>query len=229
MYLFYDYYYVALVLPAIIASLIVQVKLKSTYSKFGKIGNQRRITGAQAAQMVLNYYGINDVRIESISGELTDHFDPTAKVIRLSSGVYNNTSIAAVGIACHEAGHAAQHAEAYKPIVIRNSFVPVCNIGSKLSIPLLIAGVILSFPTLVWAGIILFSLVALFQLLTLPVEFNASNRAIMVIEACGLLSTEERVGAVKVLKAAALTYVAALAVTLAQLLRLILRYAGRRD
>ncbi len=229
MYLFYDYYYVALVLPAIIASLIIQVKLKSTYSRFSKIGNQRMITGAQAAQMVLNYYGITDVRIEGISGELTDHFDPTAKVIRLSSGVYNNTSIAAVGIACHEAGHAAQHAEAYKPIVIRNSFVPVCNIGSKLSIPLLILGVILSYSTLVWLGIIMFSLVALFQFLTLPVEFNASNRAIMVIEANGLLTAEERTGAVKVLKAAALTYVAALAVTLAQLLRLVLRFTGRRD
>ena len=229
MYLFYDYYYVVLVLPAIIASMIVQFKLNSTYSRFSEISNRRMITGAQAAQMVLNYYGINDVRIEGISGKLTDHFDPTEKVIRLSSGVYNSTSIAAVGIACHEAGHAAQHAEAYKPIVIRNSFVPVCNIGSKLSIPLLILGVILSYPPLVWGGIILFSLVALFQLLTLPVEFNASNRAIMVIEACSLLSVEERTGAVKVLKAAALTYVASLAVTLAQLLRLILRYAGRKD
>lgn len=229
MYWLYDYYYIALVLPAIIASLIIQFKLKATYSRFSQVGNQRMITGAQAAQMVLNYYGITDVRIESISGELTDHFDPRDKVIRLSSGVYNNTSIAAVGIACHEAGHAAQHAEAYKPIVIRNSFVPACNIGSKLSVPLIIIGAILSFPSLVWLGIIMFSLVALFQFLTLPVEFNASRRAIMVIEANALLSAEERMGAVKVLKAAAMTYVAALTVSLAQLLRLILRYTGRKD
>lgn len=229
MYLFYDYYYVALVLPALIASLIIQFKLKSTYNRFSKIGNYRRITGAQAAQMVLNYYGITDVQIIPVGGTLSDCFDPKQKVIKLSEGVYGKTSIAAVGIACHEAGHAAQHAEQYAPIVLRNSFVPVANIGSRLSIPLVIIGIIVGFEPLVWVGIILFSFIALFQFLTLPVEFNASNRAIKVIESNGLLTVEERAGAVKVLKAAAMTYVAALAVSVAQLLRLILRFSGRRD
>lgn len=228
MYLFYDYYYVALVLPALIASIIIQVRLKSTYNNFSRIGNYRNITGAQAAQMVLNYYGITDVQIVPTGGTLTDCFDPREKVIKLSEGVYGKSSIAAVGIACHEAGHAAQHAEQYTPIVIRNAFVPVANIGTHLSIPLVIIGFIVGFEPLVWIGIILFSFIALFQFLTLPVEFNASNRAIKVIESNGLLTVEERAGAVKVLKAAALTYVAALAVSIAQLLRLILRFTGRR-
>ena len=159
---------------------------------------------------------------------MTDHYDPTQKVIRLSDGVFNSSSIAAVGIACHEAGHAAQHAENYAPIRIRNSILPVCNIGSSLSIPLLIAGIIFSFEPLVWIGIGFFAFTAVFQFVTLPVEFNASNRAINVIESNGLLSFEEKMGAEKVLKAAAMTYVAALAVSLAQLLRLIFRFTGRR-
>lgn len=228
MYFFYDYYYVLLVVPAIIASLIIQAKLKSTYSRFSQIGNFRNITGAQAAQTVLNYYGITDVRIEPIRGSLTDCYDPREKVIKLSEGVYNSTSIAAVGIACHEAGHAAQHAEAYAPIKVRNSILPVCNIGSMLSFPLILIGFILGFTPFVLLGIVFFSFTAVFQFITLPVEFNASNRAIKVIEANGLLSVEERAGAVKVLKAAAMTYVAALAVSLAQLLRLILKFSGRR-
>lgn len=228
LYLFYDYYYIIFVIPAIILSLIVQFKLKSTYAKYSKVGNARRITGAQAASLVLNYYGISDVNITSVNGTMTDHYDPTQKVIRLSEGVFNSSSIAAVGIACHEAGHAAQHAENYAPIKIRNSILPVCNIGSSLSIPLLIAGVILSFQPLVWIGIGFFAFTAVFQLVTLPVEFNASRRAVNVIESNGLLSFEEKTGAEKVLKAAAMTYVAALAVSLAQLLRLIFRYTGRK-
>lgn len=225
---FYDYYYVVLVLPAIIFSLVIQFKLKSTYRKYSSVGNMRGITGAQAANMVLSYYGVSDVRVEQVAGTMTDHYDPTQKVIRLSDGVYGSSSIAAIGIACHEAGHAAQHAEGYAPIKIRNSILPVCNIGSKLSIPLLIIGLILGFEPLVWVGIGFFGFTALFQFITLPVEFNASNRAIMVIESNGLLSFEEKIGAQKVLKAAAMTYVAALAVSLAQLLRLILRFTGRR-
>ena len=208
--------------------MIIQFKLKSTYAKFSKVGNARRITGAQAAHMVLNYYGISDVNIVPTNGIMTDHYDPTQKVIRLSDGVFNSSSIAAVGIACHEAGHAAQHAENYAPIRIRNSILPVCNIGSSLSIPLLIAGVIFSLEPLVWIGIGFFAFTAVFQFVTLPVEFNASNRAINVIESNGLLSFEEKMGAEKVLKAAAMTYVAALAVSLAQLLRLIFRFTGRR-
>lgn len=227
-YFFFDYYYIIFVIPAVILSLIVQFKLKSTYAKYSKVGNARRITGAQAANLVLNYYGISDVNIVSVAGTMTDHYDPTQKVIRLSEGVFNSSSIAAVGIACHEAGHAAQHAENYAPIKIRNSILPVCNIGSSLSIPLLIAGIVLSFQPLVWIGIGFFAFTTVFQLVTLPVEFNASKRAVNVIESNGLLSFEEKNGAEKVLKAAAMTYVAALAVSLAQLLRLIFRYTGRK-
>ena len=223
---YFDYYYIVLVLPVIIASLIIQAKLKSTYSKYSKIGNARNITGAQAAQMVLGYYGIRDVAIEHVNGKLSDHYDPRTKVIRLSDGVFNGSSIAAVGIACHEAGHAAQHAEAYAPIKVRNLILPVCNIGSTLSMPLLLTGVIFSYEPLVWIGIGFFSFVALFQLITLPVEFNASRRALSVIESNGLLSFEEKKGAASVLKVAAMTYVAALATSVAQLLRLILIFGG---
>jgi Zn-dependent membrane protease YugP len=162
-------------------------------------------------------------------GNLSDCYDPTQKLIKLSEGVYNKSSIAAVGIACHEAGHAAQHAESYAPIKIRNSILPVCNIGSTLSMPLLLIGLVLSFEPLIWVGIGFFSFTAVFQLITLPVEFNASNRAINVIESNGLLTFEEKLGAEKVLKNAAMTYVAALAVSVAQILRLVLRFTGRRD
>ena len=226
--LFYDYYYIILVLPAIVFSLIISSRLKSTYRKYSNIGNSRRITGAQAAKMVLNYYGVNNVNIVPINGTMTDCYDPTQKVIKLSEGVFNSSSIAAIGIACHEAGHAAQHAENYAPIRIRNSILPVCNIGSTLSFPLLLAGLIFGFEPLVWIGIGFFSFTALFQFITLPVEFNASHRAIDVIESNGLLTFEEKAGAQKVLKMAAMTYVAALAVSLAQLLRLVLRFTGRR-
>lgn len=225
---FFDYYYVILILPVVLASLGVQLWLKSTYSKYSKITNSRRITGARAAYMVLQYYGINDVNIMKIGGNMTDCYDPTQKVIKLSEGVFDGCSIAAVGIACHEAGHAAQHAESYAPIKIRNFILPVCNIGSALSIPLLIAGVIFSFEPLVWIGIGFFGFTALFQFITLPVEFNASRRAISVIESNNLLTFEEKQGAQKVLKVAAMTYVAALALSIAQLLRLILRFTGRR-
>ncbi len=227
-YFYIDYYYIILVVPVIIASLIIQARLKSTYAKYSKIRNYRNITGAQAAQMVLNYYGIYNVRIEHTPGNLSDHYDPTQNVIRLSDGVFGSASIAAVGIACHEAGHAAQHAQGYVPIKIRNAILPACNIGSSLSIPLLIMGVIFSFEPLVWIGIGFFAFTAVFQLVTLPVEFNASRRALTVIESNGLLSYEEKSGASKVLKMAAMTYVAALATSVAQLLRLILRY-GRRN
>ena len=225
---YYDIYYFILVIPVFIISLIIQAKMKSTFSKFSQVANSRRITGAQAAEMVLRYYNIQDVRIERINGSLTDCYDPINKVIKLSDSVYDNPSIAAVGVACHEAGHAAQHAEKYVPIRIRNYILPVCNIGSKISIPLLIAGVIFSARPIIWIGIGLFAFTAIFQIVTLPVEFNASNRALNVIESTGILSYEEKRGAGKVLKMAAMTYVAALAMSLAQLLRLILRFGGNR-
>ena len=227
-YYYFDIYYFILIIPVLIVSLIIQAKLKSIFNKYSRIGNARNITGAQAADMVLRYYNIQDVRIEHINGNLTDCYDPINKVIKLSDAVYNNPSIAAVGVACHEAGHAAQHAEKYLPIKVRNSILPVCNIGSSLSIPLLIAGVIFSFQPLIWVGIGFFAFTSLFQFITLPVEFNASNRALNVIESTGILSYEEKQGASKVLKMAAMTYVASLAMSLAQLLRLILRYGGNR-
>ena len=227
-YFLIDRYYILLVLPVIFASMIISARMRSVYNRYSGVRNSRGITGAQAAQMVLNYYGVTDVQIMTINGNLTDCYDPVQKVIKLSPGVYNGSSIASVGVACHEAGHAAQHAEAYLPIRIRNSILPVCNIGSTLSMPLLIIGLILSFEPLIWIGIGFFSFTAIFQLVTLPVEFNASNRAINVIESNGLLTFEEKLGAEKVLRNAALTYVAALAVSVAQLLRLILRFSGRR-
>ncbi len=225
---YFDYYYIILVVPVIIASLVVQAKLRSTYSKFSRVSNMRGITGAQAAKSVLDFYGIRDVQIQNVSGKLTDHYDPTEKVIRLSDGVFNSSSIAAVGIACHEAGHAAQHAESYMPIKIRNLILPACNIGQTISVPLIVLGFVVGFEPLVWIGIGFFGFTAVFQLVTLPVEFNASNRAINVIESNGLLTYEEKNGAAKVLKAAAMTYVAALAVSIANLLRLILNFNRRR-
>ena len=227
-YYYFDIYYFILIIPVLIVSLIIQAKLKSIFNKYSRIGNARNITGAQAAEMVLRCYNIQDVRVERINGNLTDCYDPVNKVIKLSDSVFDNPSIAAVGVACHEAGHAAQHAEKYLPIKVRNSILPVCNIGSSLSIPLLIAGVIFSFQPLIWVGIGFFAFTSLFQFITLPVEFNASNRALNVIESTGILSYEEKQGASKVLKMAAMTYVASLAMSLAQLLRLILRYGGNR-
>ena len=226
---FYDYYYIILVIPAMLLALWAQFKVKSTYGKFAKVGNTRGITGAYAAQAVLTHYGIRDVRIEQVSGKLSDHYDPKAKVIRLSTEVYGGSSIAAVGIACHEAGHAAQHAENYVPIKVRNTLVPVCNIGSTLGVPLALVGYFLGFEPLITIGLLLYAAISVFHLVTLPVEFNASNRAIKVIEETGLLYDDETGGAKKVLKAAAMTYVASLIVALANLLRLVLRFNNRRN
>ncbi|MGN1417736.1 MAG: zinc metallopeptidase [Acutalibacteraceae bacterium] len=228
-YFFPDYYYIILVVPAIILSLIAQFRVKSVYSKMSKVANVRGLTGAQAAQNVLQFYGITNVRIECISGELSDHYDPRDNVIRLSSKVYNSPSIASVGIACHEAGHAAQHAENYMPIKVRNAILPIANIGSSAGVLIAILGYFLGFGLLTNIGILLFAFVVVFQLVTLPVEFNASSRAVKVIEETGMLYGEEQGGAKKVLRAAAMTYVAALLVSLASLLRLILRFGSRRD
>lgn len=221
--MWYDYYYFILVIPAILVSLWAQIRVKGTYSKMSKLQNTRGLTGAQAAQRVLSYYGINDVRIEQVAGTLTDHYDPRDNVIRLSQGVYNASTIAAVGIACHEAGHAAQHAESYKPIAVRNAILPVANIGSSSGLWIAVIGLMLNWTILVQIGIILYAFVALFQLVTLPVEFNASSRALKVIDETGMLQGEEYKGARKVLSAAAMTYVAALLVSIMSLLRLILR------
>lgn len=224
-----DYYYIILVVPALILSVIAQIGVKGTYKRYSGILNSRGLTGAAAAQKVLAFYGIYNVRIEQVSGKLTDHYDPRANVIRLSSGVYSGSSIAAVGVACHEAGHAAQHAQNYVPIKIRNAILPVANIGSSAGIYLAIIGYFLGFSILVKIGIVLFAFVVLFQLVTLPIEFNASSRAIKVIDETGLLDVEEQIGAKKMLAAAAMTYVASLLVSIMSLLRLILRFNSRRD
>lgn len=229
-FLYYDQYYILLVVPMLILSLIAQVMVKSAFSKQSKVLSSRGLTGEQAAARVLYHYGITDVRIErSPSGTLSDHYDPKSNVIRLSDGVYGSSSVAAIGIACHEAGHAAQHAQGYVPIKIRNAILPVCNIGSKLGLPLAIIGYFLGFEPLVSIGLILYALIAVFQFATLPVEFNASKRAIDVIEDTNMLGVEEIGGAKKVLTAAAMTYVTALLVSLANLLRFVLRFSSRRN
>lgn len=227
-YYYPDYYYLILVVPAIILSAIASARVKSIYRKMSAVSNRRGLTGAAAAQSVLSYYGITNVTIEQVSGELTDHFDPRSNVIRLSPKVYSGSSIAAVGIACHEAGHAAQHAENYAPIKVRNAVLPVANFGSSFGIMLALVGYLLGYGLLVNIGIILFSFVVIFQLVTLPVEFNASRRAVKVIDETGLLYEEEQTGAKKVLRAAAMTYVASLLVSVASLLRLILRFNSRK-
>lgn len=228
-YFYFDYYYLILVVPALMLAIWAQVQVKTTYRKYSRVPNSRGMTGAYAAQAVLNFYGITDVRIERISGNLTDHYDPRSKVIRLSDGVYNSSTVAAIGIACHEAGHAAQHAENYAPIKIRNAIIPVCNIGSTIGIPLALIGWIFSFSILIYVGLGLYAAVFIFQVATLPVEFNASRRAIKVIDETQLLRDDEIGGAKKVLAAAAMTYVASMMVSLANLLRLLLRFSNRRD
>jgi len=227
----FDWTYLFLVIPSIILALWASSSVNRTFQRYAKQASARGITGAQAAQRVLNGNGVSGVQIEKVSGNLTDHYDPRSNVIRLSSSVYDSTSIAAIGVACHEAGHAVQHAENYGPIRIRTAIIPITNFGSKLAMPLILLGVILSSfadysYTLVYAGILCFSLSLLFQLVTLPVEFNASRRALQAISDHDLLSNEELKGARKTLTAAALTYVAAVAVSLAQLLRLILLFGG---
>ena len=226
--LWYDYYYFILVVPALIIAGIAQLNVKKTYNTMAKIANRKRLTGAQAAAMVLNNYGINNVRIEVGQGRLSDHYDPRSNLIRLSPEVFSGTSIAAVGIACHEAGHAAQHAQNYIPIKIRNAILPVANIGSTLGFYLAIFGYFLGYGLLIDIGIILFASVTVFQLVTLPIEFNASRRAISVIDENGMLYEDEIPKAKKVLFAAAMTYVASLLVSVMSLLRLILRTRNRR-
>lgn len=228
--LYYDRYYILLVVPMMILSLVAQMMVKSTFSKQSKVLAARGLTGEQAAARVLYHYGITDVRIEhSPSGRLSDHYDPKSNVIRLSDDVYNSTSVAAIGVACHEAGHAAQHAKGYLPIKIRNAILPVCNIGSRLGLPLAILGYIFGFEPLISIGLLLYALIAVFQFVTLPVELNASKRAVAVIEETNMLGDDEIGGAKKVLTAAAMTYVTALLVSIAQLLRLVLRFNSRRN
>ena len=228
----FDMTYLILVLPCLLLSLWASSNVNSTFKKYATQTSQRHITGAQAAQRVLSANGVTGVRIERIHGNLTDHFDPKTNVIRLSDSVYDATSTAAIGVACHEAGHAVQYAQDYAPIKLRAAIVPITNFGSKLAMPLILLGLLLSFGEsvsfgFVYAGIACFGLSVVFQLVTLPVEFNASRRAMEAIESGNILTEEEQRGARKTLTAAALTYVAATAVALAQLLRLLVIFGSR--
>ncbi len=228
----FDWTYLVLVLPCILLSLWASSNVSSTFKRYSQQFSSRRLTGAEAAQRVLSANGVRGVRIDRVSGNLTDHYDPKTNVIRLSDSVYNSTSTAAIGVACHEAGHAVQYAENYAPIKLRAAIIPVTNIGSRLAMPLILLGLLLSFMEnfsyfFVYLGIACFGLSLVFQLITLPVEFNASRRAMQAIEDSNLLTAEEQKGARKTLTAAALTYVAATATALAQLLRLILIFGNR--
>ena len=235
MYYYYgfDWTYVVLVLPCILLSLWASANVNSTFKRYSGQYSRRGLTGAQAAERVLRSNGVTNVRIERVSGNLTDHFDPKSSVIRLSDNVYGNTSTAAIGVACHEAGHAVQYAQDYAPIRIRSAVIPATNLGSKLAMPLILLGLLIGFMGnlsyfLIYLGIGCFGLSLVFQLVTLPVEFDASRRAMAAIAQSELLTEEEQRGARKTLTAAALTYVAATAVALSQLLRLLVLFGGRR-
>lgn len=226
--MFFDPMYLILVIPAVILSMVAQGKVSSTFKRFSQMRTQNGYTGERAARAILDANGLQNVAIEHIGGTLTDHYDPRDNVIRLSDSVYSGPTVAAVGVAAHEAGHAVQYARGYLPIKLRNAAVPVVNFGSKLSMPLILLGFFLTMQPLVSVGLLLFGCVAAFQLITLPVEFNASHRALTILNRQHLLSDEERQGAQKVLFAAALTYVAAFLVSLMQFITMLLRYGGRR-
>ncbi|MGI6715642.1 MAG: zinc metallopeptidase [Eubacteriales bacterium] len=235
--MYFDWTYVYFVIPAMLVALFAQIKVQTTYKKYSKVKNFKGITGAEAARRVLDANGLGHVRIEQIPGELTDHYDPKTDVIRLSAAVYNSTSTAAIGVACHEAGHAVQHATDYKPAKIRMAIVPATKIGSTIAMILIPVGIILAAigyyyaVSIAYVGLIGYAVIALFQVITLPTEFNASSRAMAAIKDTGMLTAEEQKGARKVLSAAALTYVAALFATVLTLLRFIViinNVSGRR-
>ena len=227
-----DITYLILVLPCVLLAAWASSNVNTTFKKYTTQLSVRRITGAEAARRVLSANGVSGVRIERVAGNLTDHYDPRTNVIRLSDSVYSSTSTAAIGVACHEAGHAVQYAQNYAPIKLRAAIIPITNFGSKLAMPLILIGLLLPAlgylsVALVYVGIACFGLSVVFQLVTLPVEFNASNRAMRAIEDSNILTEEEQTGARKTLRAAALTYVAATITAIAQLLRLILLFGGR--
>lgn len=226
---YFTYYLTGFIMiPVFIFAIYCQAKVNSTYRKYSKVTSRRGMTGADAAYKLLMLNGITDVKIKRISGNLTDHYNPKTKEICLSEGVFNSRSVAAIGIACHEAGHACQHAFGYAPLKLRNAVIPVTKIGSSLGIPLALLGMIIYSDTLIYAGLILYAAVAVFQLITLPVEFNASKRALQTIESNAFLEGEEYTGAKRVLTAAAMTYVAALVSAVATLVRLVLVMNRRR-
>ncbi len=234
--MYFDITYLVLVLPAVLFAMIASARVNSTFRRYQGQLSRRRITGADAARAVLDAHGLHSVRIERVAGELTDHYDPRDNVIRLSDAVYRDTSTASIGVAAHEAGHALQYAEGYGPIRLRAAIIPATNIGSRLAMPLVLLGLVFMrwnplFVKIAYLGIACFGLAVVFQLVTLPTEFNASRRALEAIKAGNLLDGDEMQGARRTLRAAAMTYVAALAVSLAQLLRLLILVGGgrRRD
>ncbi|WP_283681836.1 zinc metallopeptidase [Parablautia sp. Marseille-Q6255] len=224
----FDWTYL-LVIAGLVLSMVASARVKGTFAKYSRMRSMCGLTGAQAAQKVLELSGIYDVRIEHVSGHLTDHYDPRSKVLRLSDSTYGSNSVAAVCVAAHECGHAVQHQKSYGPLVLRSTLVPAANFGSTLAWPVFFAGLIFSMKPLLTAGIILFSLAVIFQLVTLPVEFNASSRALRILEDGHVLGSTELVAGKKVLGAAALTYVASLAASVLQLLRLVILARGRDD
>lgn len=223
----FDWTYL-LVIAGLLLSMLASSHVKSTFRRYSGMRSMSGLTGAMAAQRVLHYAGITDVRIERVSGELTDHYDPRSKVLRLSDSTYGSNSVAAVCVAAHECGHAIQHQVHYGPLVLRSTLVPAANFGSQLAWPVFFMGLIFSIDSLLTVGIVLFSLAVVFQLVTLPVEFNASSRAMKVLESSNILGGSELTAGKKVLGAAALTYVASLAGSILQLLRLIILAGGRR-
>ena len=224
---YYDWTYI-LVLIGVVLSLFASSQVKGTFAKYSKIRSYSGMTGREAAEQILRRNGIYDVQVTHIAGNLTDHYDPRNKTLALSDPVYNSTSVAAIGVAAHECGHAIQHQKGYGPLVLRSTLVPAANIGSSLSWPIFVAGLIFSMRPLLMLGILLFGLAVIFQLVTLPVEFNASSRAIRILEGNGMLGESEITGAKKVLRAAAMTYVASLASSILQLLRLVILAGGNR-
>jgi len=239
--MYFDIYYVILVLPTVVLALIAQARVKSTFNTYSKDFNRRGITGAQVAEAILHGAGIYDVQIVPIQGSLTDNYNPTTKTVSLSQSVYGSTSIAAAGVAAHECGHAIQHHVGYAPLQLRNAIIPITQIGSKLSMPLILVGIVLTYftsraygsssfaYTLIYIGIAAYGLSVLFQVITVPVEFNASKRALQILGSSQMLEQDELGKAKKVLSAAAMTYVAAMAQSLAMLLRLLMIFGGGRD
>lgn len=225
---YFDPYYWIILMPAFLIALLAQLNVSSTFNRYSRVASRRGLTGAQAAEEVLRAYGVYGVRVTRVSGKLTDHYDPRTNTIRLSDAVYGSTSIASVGVAAHEAGHAVQYAQEYGPIKVRGAIIPVCNFSSQISILLIILGFVMYSRPLFAVGVVLFAVATVFQVVTLPVEFDASRRAICSLRETHLLDAQELQGAKKVLGAAAMTYVAALLVSIAQLLRYVLAFNSRR-
>ena len=230
MFFYYDWTYILVLIGAVIC-MIASANVKSTYNRYANVRSMTNMTGAQVAERLLRSAGLYDVKVGQVRGELSDHYNPATKVVNLSDSVYGSTSVAAIGVAAHECGHAIQHAKGYFPLNLRTWFVPIANFGSKMAWPLILVGLFInsqSSQTIINLGIILFSFAVIFQIITLPVEFNASSRALALLEEQGILSSQELPGTKKVLGAAALTYVASVASAILQLLRIIVLFGGRR-